>query len=112
VGSPPRRFDLPSPPMKLTRNGFRLKCALGLVLMGLVFLPMVDWAYLRAEFTYPFTTWRHTSVIERRVKHVYPGFAAAFIIAGFILCFEFAGDPPPRPDPWETDPSPPEGWGG
>jgi hypothetical protein len=94
--------------MKLTRNGFRLKCALGLVLMGLIFLPMVDWAYLRAEFTTPLTTWRHTGFLERRQKAFFPAAAAALIIAGFTLCLEFAGDPPPRPDPWETDPPPVE----
>jgi hypothetical protein len=93
--------------MKLTQNGFRLRCALGFVLLGLVLLPMVDWHYYRELFTSPLGTWRHTGYWERRQKGYFPAAAATLIFFGGMLCFEFAGDPPPRKDPWETE-APPE----
>lgn len=94
--------------MKLTRNGFRLKCALVLVLAGLALLPMVNWQYFRAQFTSPLDTWRHTSYSERRQNRYFPAAAATLIFLGAMLCFEFDGDPPPRKDPWETADLPPE----
>jgi hypothetical protein len=41
--------------------------------------------------------------MERRQKSIPLAVSVAMIVAGVSLCFEFAGDPPPRKDPWDNE---------
>jgi hypothetical protein len=89
--------------MKLTRDKFRLKCGVASVLLALALVPLVDWNYFRGTFFSPVETRRNTSFMERRQKSIPLAVSVALIVAGVSLCFEFAGDPPPRKDPWDNE---------
>ena len=73
------------------------------MLLAFLLLPLVDWDYVRGTFLSPVETRRNTSWLERKQKMGPLGVAVAMIIGGVSVCFEFAGDPPPRKDPCDDE---------
>src|SRR4051812_7168941 len=91
-------FDVGQKPVRITRDRFRLKIAIGAVLLGLMMLPAVDWKYFQANFLSPANGWWHSGWYshrrEMRDKEVPLVLAGMLITVGAMLCLEFTDDPP------------------
>lgn len=79
--------------------------------LGLLVLPAVDWAYVRAQLTHPVDSWWKLHRWERREKAGPLVFAGLLITLGVTLCLEFPGDNQARRKPWEDQSPDPEGGG-